>query len=239
MVRRMVKQRGRGTKIAAAFAIAVVAVGALIAVQQLGGKGTTVAADASALQNVALAKQELAGIPETKGVLGSPSAPATIVMYGDLRCPVCRQWDAQEAPDVIANLVRPGKAKMDLRLWAILGPNSEAAHRAGYAAMQQNKLWLYATIVYANQGDEQTNWFTDSFARAVAQAAGLDLKRFDADRKSDAAGQMIDEVDANAQALGLTGTPTIAVAKGSTEPAFFSGVPTTDDIVNAVKTAAG
>ncbi len=49
---------------------------------------------------------------------------------------------------------------------------------------------------------------------------------------------MIDEVDANAQALGLTGTPTIGVAKGGAEPAFFSGVPTTEGIVNAVKTAA-
>ena len=237
MVRRMVKQRGRGTTITAACAIAVVAVGALIAVQQLGGKGTTVAADASALQDVALAKQELAGIPETKGVLGSPSAPATIVMYGDLRCPVCRQWDAQEAPDVIANLVRPGKAKMDLRLWAILGPNSEAAHRAGYAAMQQNKLWLYATIVYDNQGDEQTNWFTDSFARAVAQAAGLDLKKFDADRKSGAADQMIQEIDAEAQAQGFTGTPTIGVSKSGGAPSYFNGVPTATDVAQAVAAA--
>ena len=223
--------------IAAACAVAVVAVGALIAVQQLGGKGTTVAANAAALQNVALAKQELAGIPETKGVLGSPSAPATITMYGDLRCPVCREWDAQEAPDVVANLVRPGKAKLDLRLWAILGPNSEAAHRAGYAAMQQNKLWLYATIVYDNQGDEQTSWFTDSFGRAVAQAAGLDLKKFDADRKSAAADQMIQEVDAEARAQGFTGTPTIGVAKSGGTPSYFNGVPTAEDVAQAVAAA--
>jgi protein-disulfide isomerase len=233
----MVQQGGRGMMIVAAGLIAVIAVGALIAVQQLGGSGTTAPADAAALQNVDVAKQELQGIRETKGVLGNPSAPATVVVYGDLRCPVCRQWDAQEAPDVVANLVRPGKAKLDLRLWAILGPNSEAAHRAGYAAMQQNKLWLYATIVYDNQGDEQSNWFTDDFARAVAVAAGLDLKKFDADRKSAAADAMIQEVDSEATAQGFTGTPTIGVAKGGGEASYFNGVPTAADIAQAVGAA--
>jgi protein-disulfide isomerase len=233
----MARQRGRRTTIVAVCAIAVIAVGALIAVQQLGGTSTPAVADASSLQHVDVAKQELAGIPETKGMLGNPAAPATVVMYGDLRCPVCRQWDAQEAPDVIANLVRPGKAKLDLRLWAILGPNSEAAHRAGYAAMQQNKLWLYATIVYFNQGDEQTNWFTDDFARAVAVAAGLDLKKFDADRKSAAADQMIQEVDSEATTQGFTGTPTIGVAKGGGAPSYFTNVPTAQDVAQAVGAA--
>ena len=111
--------------------------------------------------NVDVAKATLAGIPETKGVLGAPSAPATITVYGDLRCPVCKEWDAAEAPDVIAGVVKPGQAKLDLRLWAILGPNSEAAHRAGYAAMQQNKLWLLRHDRLHNQGNEQHDWFTD------------------------------------------------------------------------------
>ena len=138
---------------------------------------------------------------------------------------------------MIANLVRPGKAKLDLRLWAILGPNSEAAHRAGYAAMQQNKLWLYATIVYLNQGDEQSNWFTDDFARSVAVAAGLDLKRFDADRKSSAADRMIQETESEAQAQGFTGTPTIGVSKGGGPATYFNGVPTAADIAQAVAAA--
>ncbi len=233
----MVKSRRRHT-IAGACAVAVLAVGALIGIQQFSDGDDVVSADPAALVNVDVAKATLAGIPETKGVLGSPTAPSTITVYGDLRCPVCKEWDAAEVPDVISDVVKTGQAKLDLRLWAILGPNSEEAHRAGYAAMQQNKLWLYATIVYDNQGDERQNWFDDAFARSVATAAGLDLQRFDADRKSDAADQMIAEIDANAQSLGLTGTPTIAVAKGTNEPAYFSGVPTADDIVNAVKTPA-
>jgi protein-disulfide isomerase len=231
-------QNRRRLAIAGACVLALLLVGALIGIQQLTGGDTVVAADPSSLQNVDVAKATLAGIPETKGVLGDPRAPVTIRVYGDLRCPVCKEWDAAVAPDVITGIVKPGQAKMDLRLWAILGPDSEAAHRAGYAAMQQNKLWLFATIVYYNQGPESQNWFTDTFARSVAAAAGLDLKRFDADRQSAAANRMISVVDADAQALGLTGTPSIGVAKGNGRPTFFPGVPTATEITSAVKSAA-
>ena len=103
--------------------------------------------------------------------------------------------------------------------------------------MQQNKLWLYATIVYLNQGDEQQNWFTDDFARAVAQAAGLDLQKFDADRKSAAADRMIQEVESEAQAQGFTGTPTIGVSTSGGQASYFNGVPTAADIARAVAAA--
>ena len=228
----------RGLAIAGACGLAIVLVGALIGIQQLTGGDTVVAADPSALVNVDVAKATLAGIPETKGVLGQHAAPATIRVYGDLRCPVCKEWDAAEAPAVIGGVVKSGQAKLDLRLWAILGPNSEVAHRAGYAAMQQNKLWLYSTIVHYNQGDERSDWFDDAFARSVATAAGLDLKQFDADRKSAAADQMISINEVDAQALGLTGTPSIGVAKGDAQATFFSGLPTAADLESAVKSAA-
>lgn len=234
----MVLPKRRRLAIVAACAVALVAVAALIGVQQLGGDDAPAAPDPSALVNVDVAKATMNGLTETKGVLGDPSAPATVRVYGDLRCPVCKEWDAAEAPDVIDQLVRTGKAKLDFRPWAILGPNSVEAHRAAYAAMRQDKLWLYATIVYYNQGDEQQNWFDDAFARSVAVAAGLDLQRFDADRKSAAADQMIQQVDDDATARGLTGTPSIGVAKGDGQPTFFSGVPTAQDIASAVASAS-
>ena len=65
-------------------------VGALIGIQQLTaavsrGRGRPVGAPERRRREATLA-----GIPETKGVLGNPAAPATIRVYGDLRCPVCR-----------------------------------------------------------------------------------------------------------------------------------------------------
>ena len=120
---------------------------------------------------------------------------------------------------MIANLVRPGKAKLDLRLWAILGPNSEAAHRAGYAAMQQNKLWLYATIVYLQPGRRAAELVHRRLrARRRQSRPASTCKKFDADRKSDAADQMIARGRTpRRQAQGFTGTPTIGVAKSGAQ----------------------
>ena len=91
--------------------------------------------------------------------------------------------------------------------------------------------------MYLNQGDEQSNWFTDDFARSVAVAAGLDLKKFDADRKSAGADRMIQEVEAESQAQGFTGTPTIGVSKSGAPASYFNGVPTAADIAQAVAAA--
>ena len=115
-------------------------------------------------------------------------------------------------PRLITDFVRTGKAKMQFRTWPILGPNSVTAAQAAYAAQQQNALWRYATLTYLNQGDESVPWFTTSFARAAAAGVGLDIAKFDRDRKSDAANTEIAKVSGDASELGLQGTPSIRVS---------------------------
>ncbi len=105
----------------------------------------------------------------------------TIVEYGDLRCPICKQFDNEVIPQVITNLVRTGKAKLQYKTWPILGPNSVVAAQAAYAARQQNALWPYAALTYLNQGDENDNWFTKAIARSLAAGVGLDIAKFDKD----------------------------------------------------------
>jgi protein-disulfide isomerase len=187
-----------------------------------GGKAWTV----NDLQYVPNALQDVAGLPQHSTVLGYPDAKATIIEYGDLRCPVCQQFDAQVMPDIITNLVRTHRAAVDLRLWAILGPNSVTAHQYGYAAAQQNKLWPFALVNYYNQGNENKTWFNDSFARAVASAVGVqDMTKFEQDRASAAANTAISSVSQQATAIGATGTPTILV-KGPKGTVELTGVPT-------------
>jgi protein-disulfide isomerase len=135
----------------------------------------------------------------------------TITEYGDLRCPICKTFDNEVVPTIVTNLVRTGKAKLQYRAWPILGPNSVTAAQAAYAAQQQNKLWPYVALTYLNQGDETVNWFTTAYARSVAQALGLDLTKFDADRKSAAANAAIAKVSQEATTLGFKGTPSIRV----------------------------
>jgi protein-disulfide isomerase len=222
--------------VGAVLAIAILAAGLLVFVsQRSAGSG---APDTSRLQYLDVAKRAVAGLPEKDGVLGYADAPVTIVEFADLRCPVCRQFEAQVMPDVIDRLVRTHKAKVDLRLWAILGPNSVTAHRAGYAAQAQGALWPFALVTYYNQGDEQVDWFDDGFARAAAAALGLDLARFDRDRASGRFDAVMAKTEADAVAAGATGTPTIVV-KGPNGSETLSGVPDLAALEAAVAKAGG
>jgi protein-disulfide isomerase len=189
---------------------AVVLVIALIVIQQVT-KGDSNRPDPGNLTGLAEVQAEFDGLSEKAGTIGPANAKATIVEYGDLRCPVCKTFDNEVVPTLVEDLVRTGKAKLQFKVWPILGPNSVTAAQAAYAARQQNALWRYAALTYLNQGDENVNWFTTAFARSVAQALGLDLARFDKDRESAAANAAIAQVNQEATNLGFQGTPTIRV----------------------------
>lgn len=195
---------------------AVVLVIALIAVQQLTSGGSS-RPDPSNLAGVADVQAEFDGLTEKAGTIGPASAKVTIVEYGDLRCPVCRQFDNEVIPSVISNLVGTGKARLQYKTWPILGPNSIVAAQAAYAARQQNALWPYVALTYLNQGSETDNWFTKALARSLAAGVGLNIARFDKDFASPAAQQAIAQVDAEAAKLRLPGTPSIRIVgpKGS------------------------
>jgi protein-disulfide isomerase len=116
------------------------------------------------------------GIPQTKNVLGNPKAPVTMVEFADLQCPFCRDYALNALPTIVRDYVRPGKVKLVFAGIAYIGPDSETALRATYAAALQNRLWNFLDLLYRNQGVENSGWVTDPLLRATAQAIpGVDV----------------------------------------------------------------
>jgi protein-disulfide isomerase len=228
------RRRARTRRLLIATGAAVVVVIALIAIQQLTSGGSS-RPDPSNLAGVADVQAEFDGLTEKAGTIGPASAKVTIVEYGDLRCPVCKQFDNDVIPQVVTNLVRTGKAKLQYKTWPILGPNSVTAAQAAFAARQQNALWPYAALTYLNQGDENDNWFTKAIARSLAAGVGLDIAKFDKDMASSAATTAIAQVSAEATKLGLPGTPSIRVAG----PGGTTAVDATYDAIAAAVQKAG
>jgi protein-disulfide isomerase len=215
-------------------AIAIFA-GVLIAVHFATSSSSGSKVDVSNLQFVANAKAEFAGIPSKGNTVGYASAPVTVVEYGDLRCPVCREFDSTVIPDVLQKLVRTKQAKLVYQHWPILGPNSEYASRAAYAAEKQNKLWEFALVTYYNQGNEQQSWFTKAFADAVATSIGLNMPQFNKDfDDTSASAAQIKAVNAAAAAHQFTGTPSILITRGSKSDDLGGATPTYSDIQKAV-----
>jgi protein-disulfide isomerase len=229
------RRKARTRRMLIATGAAVVVVIALIAVQQLTSGGSS-APDPSKLTGTEQVSAEFDGLDQKAGTVGNANAKVTIVEYGDLRCPICKAFDNDVIPQVITNIVRTGKAKLTYRTWPILGPNSVFAARAAYAARQQNALWSYAALTYLNQGDENSNWFTQAIAGSLAAGLGLDVKRFDKDMASTAATTAINQVNTEATTLNLPGTPSIRISG----PAGSATVQATYDAIQAgVQTASG
>jgi len=164
---------------------------------------------------------QLAGLTQKGNTLGDPDAPVTLVEFGDLQCPICKQYADDILPDVITGPVKDGTANIEFENWAILGPDSILAAKAAIAAGQQDKLWSFIEAFYANQGVENSGYVTDDFLTDIAEKAGIpDIDKWNEDRESDAAQADLERVDDDASDNGFSGTPSFAFreADGSLTP---------------------
>lgn len=199
---------------AGAVFLAVVVVVALIVVASSGDDG----GDSTNIKEADVVNRELSGIPQNGTVLGDPNAPVELVEFGDLQCPVCKAYSEEVLPQVIEKQVKTGKAKIDFRNFTIISAESVPAGAAALAAGEQGRGWNYIDTFYRNQGKEATGYAEDEFFTAVAKAAGVkDIAQWNKDRNSAKIKNEVKQTTAEAQRLGLTGTPSYAIKGPSTE----------------------
>src|SRR3954452_9253058 len=149
-----------------------------------------------------------AGIPQGGTALGSPGAPVTLVEFGDLQCPFCRRFDREVLPELLRRYVRRGRVRIDFRPVALLGPDSGRAARAALAAAEQNRLWQFLDLFYANQRRENTGYVTDGFLRSVAGGvAGMDPGRLLQSRAAQPVGTQLQANMTLGRQIGIPGTP--------------------------------
>lgn len=166
------------------------------------------------LANARTAERLFAGIPQRGNVLGSPQAPVTLVEYVDLQCPYCKQFETEALPTILTRFVRAGKVKIDARVIAFLGPDSERGRAAALAAGRQNRLFELMELLYYNQGAENTGWLDDGVINAAAHSLpGLDARRLETDSRSEHVRALAARFDAAASADAVQATPTVLVGK--------------------------
>jgi len=88
-----------------------------------------------------------------------------------------------------------------LQKHALAGPAAIAA----LAAQEQGKFWQYHDLLFA-----ETKLTPDSFGK-IAKKLGLDLDRFNKDRESPALQEKLSKDMAEANTLGINGTPAVFV----------------------------
>lgn len=227
------EQRTRLLQIAAgAVFLALVAVVVLI-VANSGGSDD--GGDASNLKEVQAVEKLFAGIPQQNLVLGDSAAKVELVEYGDLQCPVCRQFAEDILPPVVEKEVRAGDVKVIFRNFPIIGPQSAPAGAAALAAGVQGKGWQFLDLFYHNQGAENSGYADDAFLTAIAKAVGVpDIAKWNQDRKSEKFEEEVEETNEEAERLGLTGTPSLAVKGPSTNGTELVGAPANTEALEAL-----
>jgi protein-disulfide isomerase len=132
----------------------------------------------------------------------------------DLQCPFCAQFDSEAMPELIERYVRPGTARVELRILAFIGPDSERGRCAGIAAGRQDRMFDFVHLLFFNQGRESSGWLDEAFVTELAASIpGLNVPRLLEARDDEPVKQQAARFDALAAQDGVTGTPTILVGE--------------------------
>src|SRR5208282_830339 len=119
------------------------------------------------------------GIPQSGNTLGDPNAPVTLQYFGDLECPICREFTLGALPSIIQQWVRAGKLKIEYRSLETATREPEVFKTqqvAALAAGKQNKMWYFIELFYHEQGKEDSGYVTESYLQELArQVPGLNL----------------------------------------------------------------
>ena len=207
-------------------AIAVVAV--VVILLATGGGGSHPLKSKEKEKEATVVDTLIAGIPQSGNTLGSPTAPVTLRYFGDLECPICKEFTLGVLPSLIEKFVRTGKMRIEYHSLETATREPEifkTQQVAALAAGQQDKAWYFIEDFYHEQGEEDSGYVNESYIQGLAeQVPGLNLAKWTSDRSNSS---LAGEVEADAQAAndaGFTGTPSFLLGKtGGTLQKFSPG----------------
>lgn len=157
------------------------------------------------------------GIPQSGNVLGNPNAPVKMEYFGDLECPICRDFTLGAFPGVIEKFVRTGKLKVEYRSMktATREPGTfQEQQTAALAAGKQNLGWYYIELFYHNQGEEDSGYVTPTWLKERAQEVpGLNVTKWEEERHDPTLSAQVEkDIEASGE-NGFQGTPSFLLVK--------------------------
>jgi protein-disulfide isomerase len=233
------ERRARRMRIVLGIVVGAVAVIAVVVAISVGGsKSSGLQTGAKGTQTVASVDRLLSGIPQSGARLGNPKAPVTLTYYGDLQCPVCRDFTLSSFPQLVAKDVRDGKVQVVYKAFKTATPDPttfQTQQAAALAAGEQNRFWNYIELFYHEQGAEGTNYVNEDYLNGLAkQVPGLSVNNWRTARNN---AQLVSQIQSDEQtgsSAGVNATPTLILSgpKGKTTPP--ASVPTYSQLKAAI-----
>lgn len=209
-----------------AIGVLVVVIAVVVVIVVAGSGGSSKGGDASNLVEKEHVEKLLAGIPQNATILGNPKAPVKLYEYGDLQCPVCKDYSEEILPKIMENQVKKGEASITFRNFIIIGPQSIPAGEAALAAGAQGKGWSFIETWYRNQGVENSGYATDGFIESMAKYVGVpDMAKWKEEWQGGKYKKQVEETTSQAEKLGFTGTPSFSIEGPKSDGLELLGTP--------------
>lgn len=149
--------------------------------------------------------------PDDPFSAGPVDAPVGLVVFSDYQCPYCAQWNHQTMPAMM-DKAEAGELRIEWRDVNILGPESELAARASYAAALQDSYWEYHDALFAGGDRRPANQLTEDGLVGIAGELGLDEEQFREDLDSSEARTTVAQNEQFGRSLGVPSTPVFILA---------------------------
>jgi len=146
-------------------------------------------------------------------VLGSDTAPVTIVEFADYQCPFCGDFDAVQWPEVYASLIATGKVRWVYRDYPLdqIHSHTRLASHAAACAADQGKFWEMKQRLYAYQGLWSYGGGQMDKFREYARTVGADVDQWQACMESAKFAGRIQASYEIGNRVGVNSTPTFLI----------------------------
>jgi protein-disulfide isomerase len=211
-------RRRRLTQLGVVLGVVVVAI--VVVLIATGGGSSNKGLVQKPVEKTTLVKKveaEVGGIPQRGDTIGAASAPVTMQYFGDLECPICKDFTLGALPSLIQKWVRTGKMQIQYRSLETATREPEVFKTQQVAALsagKQNKMWQYLELFYNQQGEESSGYVTEKYLQGLAQQIpGLSLSQWTSDRGNPG---LSNQIATDAQAAnneGFNGTPSFLLGK--------------------------
>lgn len=143
--------------------------------------------------------------------LGNDKAKVTVIEFSDFQCPFCKQFVDSTYQELYDAYIKTNKIKFAYRHYPLttIHPNAQKAAEAAECANEQDKFWEYHDLLFKNQSTwsplaaaDAINSFTD-----YAGELGLNTDQFRSCLDTDKYKQKVDDDIADANKVGVDGTP--------------------------------
>ena len=144
-------------------------------------------------------------------IMGDPSAPITILEWGDYQCTFCYRFHQTSLNTILEEYIESGEVKLVFKDFPLNGPDSVLAAEASYCAEDQGKYWEYHDELYTNWGGERTGWITRTSLDKFAQTVNLELEEFNSCLDKRKYYQRVLDLGEFGEEIGIDATPSFLI----------------------------